>query len=100
MSKKFKDYLKVLAWGVFVAVCLTALTGYTRDEVKYVTVTYTVTKSDTLQTIAERFIVKNTGTVRQIDEFREGIRELNFDVIGNDEVKPGQILKIGWWEKK
>jgi hypothetical protein len=100
MSKKAKDYFKVLGFGVLVALCLAFLSGYTRDEVKYVTVTYTVTKSDTLQSIAERFIIQNTGTVRQIDEFREGIRELNFDVIGNDEVKPGQVLKIGYWEHK
>jgi Tfp pilus assembly protein FimV len=67
--------------------------GYT-----YVTETYTVTKSDTLLTIAEQFIVKNTGTVRQIDEFCEGIREENYDVIGNGEVHAGEVLKITYWE--
>ena len=67
--------------------------GYT-----YVTETYTVTKSDTLQGIAERFIVRNTGSIRQIDEFREGIRDENFEVVGNDEVTAGEILKINYWE--
>ncbi|MBU2704097.1 Tfp pilus assembly protein FimV [Sporomusaceae bacterium BoRhaA] len=67
--------------------------GYT-----YVTETYTVTGSDTLQSIAERFITKNTGTVREIREFKEGIRELNFDVIGNGDVRAGETLKITYWE--
>ncbi|MBU2704133.1 hypothetical protein Ga0466249_005287 [Sporomusaceae bacterium BoRhaA] len=67
--------------------------GYT-----FVTETYTVTTTDTLQSIAERFITKNTGTVRKIDEFEEGIRELNFDVIGNGDVRKGETLKITYWE--
>lgn len=65
---------------------------------RYMTETYTVTKSDSLPTIAERFITKNTGSVRQIDEFCEGIREENFDVIGNGEVHAGEVLKINYWE--
>jgi hypothetical protein len=50
--------MKQILFVVLMAVVLTTLTGF-----KYVTVDYTVTATDTLQSIAERFITKNTGTV-------------------------------------
>lgn len=94
-----KNWVKLILFSILMAIAMFLLTGFLRHEICYVTETYTVTKSDTLQGIAERFIVKNTGTVRQIDEFREGIRELNYSVIGDDDdVKSGEILQIGYWE--
>ena len=88
-----KDWLKVILFAGFVAVVMATATGF-----KYVTVDYTVTESDKLQTIAERFIIRNTGTVRDIREFREGIRELNYSIVGNGEPLQGEILKINYWE--
>lgn len=89
-----KDTVIVVMKIVVLLVLVVTQCGYT-----FVTETYTVTKSDTLQSIAEKYITKNTGTVREVDEFQEGIRELNFDVIGNGEVKAGEVLKITYWEK-
>jgi hypothetical protein len=90
-----KDTVSIVMKIAVLLVIVVTQCGYT-----YITETYTVTGSDTLQSIAERFITKNTGTVREIREFKEGIRELNFDVIGNGEVRAGEILKIGYWIKK
>lgn len=98
--QKAKGIAKVFATGILIAIALTLLTGFTRDEIRYVTTTYTVQANERLKTIASKFIVKNTGTVRRPDEFEEGIRQLNYDLIGDGDVKEGQILKIGWWEKR
>lgn len=57
---------------------------------------HTCSTSDTLQSIAERYCQGNDA--RQVAEFREGIRELNYDVIGESDVWAGLILKINQWE--
>jgi uncharacterized membrane-anchored protein len=88
-----KDWLKVILFAGFVAVVMATATGF-----KYVTVDYTVTESDKLQTIAERFIIRNTATVREINEFTEGIREQNYSTIGDGEVTAGQFIEINYWE--
>ncbi|HWP50839.1 MAG TPA: LysM domain-containing protein [Clostridia bacterium] len=62
-----------------------------------VTIHYTVATGDTLQLIAERYC---PGTdPRQVAEFREGIRELNYDALGDAEVWPGLVLSINRWEE-
>ena len=86
-----KDWLKVILFAGFVAVVLATTTGFKTAD-------YTVVEGDTLQTIAEQFVVRNTGTVRQIDEFTEGLRELNYSIIGDGEPLQGEILKINYWE--
>jgi hypothetical protein len=85
--------LKVALMALLVAVVMATLTGF-----KFVEVNYTAVRGDTLQEVAERYIVKNTATIRDIKEFKEGIREENFDVIGNREITLGDVLKITWWE--
>ena len=60
--------------------------------------TYLVQEGDTLQSIGEKFIEKNTGGRRHILEFTEGIRELNPDLYDiNSEVHPGQTIFINYW---
>jgi hypothetical protein len=61
-----------------------------------ITMQYTVDTSDTLQSIAERYCLGDD--TRQVAEFREGIRELNYDVIGESEVWTGLVLEINRWE--
>lgn len=89
-----KDTVSVIIKIAVLLILVVTQCGFT-----FVTETYTVTGSDTLQSIAEKFITKNTGTVREVDEFQEGIRELNFDVIGDGDVKAGEVLKITYWEE-
>ena len=60
------------------------------------TMQYTVNPSDTLQSIAELYCQGDDP--RQVAEFREGIRELNYDVIGESDVWAGLVLEINRWE--
>ncbi len=57
---------------------------------------YSVNNGDTLQSIAEQYCQGDDP--RQVAEFREGIRELNYDVIGESEIWTGLVLKINIWE--
>jgi hypothetical protein len=57
---------------------------------------YTCSTGDTLQSIAEQYCPGDD--TRQVVEFREGIRELNYDVIGESEVWAGLVLEINRWE--
>jgi len=56
---------------------------------------YTVNSGDTLQSIAEQYCQGDDP--RQVAEFREGIRELNYDSIGESDVWEGVVLEINRW---
>lgn len=56
---------------------------------------YTV-KVTRLQSIAEQYCQEDD--LRQVAEFREGIRELNYDVIGESDVWAELVLEINRWE--
>jgi cytochrome c oxidase assembly protein Cox11 len=64
---------------------------------RLVTENYVVQNGDTLDSIARYYINKNTYGAREITEFREGIRELNWDIIGKGDVKSGEVLQINYW---
>lgn len=64
---------------------------------RLVTENYVVQDGDTLDSIAMYYIKKNTYGPREINEFREGIRELNYDMIKDGDVKKGEMLKINYW---
>ena len=64
---------------------------------RLVTENYVVQDGDTLDSIARYYIKKNTYGPREINEFREGIRELNYDMIKDGDVKKGEMLKINYW---
>lgn len=61
-----------------------------------ITIQYTVAAGDTLQSIAEQYC-PGTDAV-QVAEFREGIRELNYELVGEGEVWPGMEIQINKWE--
>ena len=58
---------------------------------------YTVSKGDTLKSIAEQYIKKNTYGPRALDEFIEGIMELNDKT--DENVHEGEKLRINYWIK-
>ena len=61
-------------------------------------VSYEVQDGDTLQSVAENYLKKNTYGEREINEFREGIRELNDWLLTRD-MQKGDVLRINYWEK-
>lgn len=62
---------------------------------------YEVQEGDTLDSIAYEFMALNTYGQRDITEFEEGIVDLNYDeLIENDwELEPGMELRINYWTK-
>lgn len=61
-------------------------------------VSYEAQEGDTLDSIAETYVQKNTYGVRDVSEFKEGIRELNDWLLTRD-LKKGDVLRINYWEK-
>lgn len=61
-------------------------------------VSYEVQKGDTLDSIAEKYVQKNTYGARDVNEFREGIKELNGWLLTRN-LKQGDIIRINYWEK-
>ena len=73
---------------------------YDGDQVLVETV-YTVQEGDTLWSISEDFLKKNTGGRRYILEFMSGIREVNpWLVESKDQLQPGDKLTVTYWVKK
>ena len=61
-------------------------------------VSYEAQEGDTLDSIAEKYVQKNTYGVRDFYEFKEGIRELNDWLLTRD-LKKGDVLRINYWER-
>jgi len=59
---------------------MTAIMYMVRVLLLITTIQYTCSNGDTLQSISERYCQGDDS--RQVAEFREGIRELNYSVIG------------------
>ena len=60
--------------------------------------TYVVQQGDTLWSIGEEYLKKNTGGRRYILEFIEGIREINPELHESKSVVyPGQKIRINYW---
>lgn len=96
-----RKYLKkgVVAIALTGAVLL-SLGADNGGEQQLIKDSYTVQKGDTLWSISETYIKKNTGGRRYILEFQEGIKELNpwlLDTKG--QVQPGDVLHINYWVK-
>jgi hypothetical protein len=60
-----------------------------------VTYSYTCQSGDTLQSISKRYC--ENYNPKAIAEFREGIREINYDQIGRGEVWKGLTIQINKW---
>ena len=61
-----------------------------------VVIQHTCFIGDTLQSIAEQYCQGDDP--RQVAEFREGIRDLNYDVIGEGDVWAGLEIVVNQWE--
>ena len=61
---------------------------------------YTVRPGDTLWSIAEEYVAKNTGTRRYILEYKSGMEELNpWLVERRGVIYPGDRLTLTYWVK-
>jgi hypothetical protein len=92
-----KDIAGLVAF--LLIICATSLImcgAADHPQAQIVTETYTVCKGDTLDSIADKFIVKNTYGARQHDEFKEGICEVN----SVRQVKAGDKLIVNYVIKK
>ena len=62
---------------------------------------YVVQPGDTLWSITETYLAKNTGTRRYILEYKSGIEELNpWLVDRKGEIYPGDVIKVTYWVKE
>lgn len=57
---------------------------------------YTVMQGDTLDSITNSHIIKNTYGTREFLEFREGIKQLNPQLL-NRPIETGETLHINYW---
>ena len=63
---------------------------------KLVEAEYTVQAGDSLDTIAEAYMKKNTYGPRELREFKSGIVQLNEWLIGRD-LQAGDIIRVNYW---
>lgn len=80
---------------------LAALLFFTRSAAVspvFVEEDYVITEGDTIWGIAERFMAKNTGTVREIHEYEQGIFENNPWLLDRHGlIYPGEELVMTYW---
>lgn len=96
--------IKKIAIGVALAVSVALACGFNGQGGVLVEETYTVKSGDTLWTIADMYVIKNTHGPRDIREFISGITELNYDAVFINrqpgEIHPGDQLLIHYWIKE
>ena len=91
---------KFLAGAAIIGAAVICAGFYDGDQVRVETV-YTVQPGDTLWSISEEYLQKNTGGRRYILEFKEGIKELNpWLVDTKEQIRPGDSIAIRYWVKK
>lgn len=95
--------MKALIGGSLIAcaVCTAGMDAFEdRPEAVLVEEVYVVKAGDTLWDISERYLAKNTGTVRYILEYKSGIEELNPWLLERKgEIYPGDKLTLTYWVK-
>lgn len=98
-----KKLFLAFALGAALTFC-TGADGHPPSGSKLVTETYIVKSWDTLWSISDMFMEKNSYGPRDIREFYHGIIELNYDSVFQDrpqrEIHPGDTLKINYWVKE
>jgi len=62
-----------------------------------VTYYYTCQSGDTLTSVANKYYTGGPNRI-EFQEFKEGIKEINYDTLGNSEVWIGLTLAINRWE--
>lgn len=91
---------KFLAGAAIIGAAVICAGFYDGDQVRVETV-YTVQPGDTLWSISEEYLQKNTGGRRYILEFKEGIKELNPWLCDtHEQIQPGDSIVIRYWVKK
>ena len=100
-KKRIESLIKKFVGGVALIGAAVLLTGfYEGDQVQVETV-HKVQKGETLWSISEDYLKKNTGGRRYILEFMSGIRELNpWLTETKDQIQPGDSITIRYWVKK
>lgn len=103
------DRCHFICMAIIVAIIALMCLGFGQPPGHMVEEIYTVKSGDTLWTVGERYMEKNTYAPRDIREFCEGIYELNYEAVFMDreaqgaarpkEVFPGDELKIRYWVK-
>lgn len=97
IADKLKRGTIIAAIGISAALSLGAADG---DDYRVVEDVYTVQEGDTLWSIGEAFVEKNTYGQRYLPEFIEGIKQNNdFLVESHGQVEPGQKLRVTYWVK-
>ncbi len=100
-KKRIESLIKKFVGGVALIGAAVLLTGfYEGDQVQVETV-HKVQKGETLWSISEDYLKKNTGGRRYILEFMSGIRELNpWLTETKDQIQPGDKITIRYWVKE
>ena len=94
---KLKHAAIITAVGISAVLSLGAADGH---DYRIVEEIYTVQQGDTLWSIGEAFVEKNTYGQRYLPEFIEGIKQNNdFLVESRGQVEPGQKLRVTYWVK-
>ena len=92
---KLKRGAIIAAVGISAVLSLGAADG---DDYRIVEEVYTVQEGDTLWSIGEAFVEKNTYGQRYLPEFIEGIKQNNEELVeSHGQVEPGQKLRITYW---
>lgn len=74
--------------------------AYNGDQI-LVEDTHIVQQGDTLWSISETYMKKNTGGRRYIMEFMEGVKELNPWIKENGyTIHPGDRVRVNYWVKQ
>lgn len=87
--------------AIFFAFCLLGFDEPVPEGAVLITETCTVAQGDTLDGIASRYMKLNDYGQRDVREFRQGIIEANYDLLGSRPdpalIYPGDKLRINYW---
>jgi len=95
-----KAIKKSLTAAALIGAAVVCAGFYNGDQIQVETV-HKVQKGETLWSISEDYLKRNTGGRRYILEFKEGIKELNpWLVESKEQIQPGDKITIRYWVKK
>ena len=100
-KKRLESLIKKFVGGVALIGAAVLLTGFYKGDQVQVETVHKVQKGETLWSISEDYLKKNTGGRRYILEFMSGIRELNpWLTETKDQIQPGDKITIRYWVKE
>ncbi len=99
--KKIKFHARRGAACLVLAAAALFFCGMYEGDQVLVEDTHIVQHGETLWSISETYLQKNTGGRRYIMEFMEGIKELNPWIKENNyTLHPGDEVRVNYWVKK